>query len=120
MNALLAVSVNEKSLKSHELECRPRHMSLLLVLRREGVGMGGRDALAADEPMEPWLAEGACRGCLGCCVAYVGLVGCEGGFRWKVECSGDAARDRLRERPRIFALIALKKESSAGLVGERE
>jgi len=64
--------------------------------------------------MEPWLAEETC---LGRCVAYVGRAA---GVGWKVECSGDPARDRLRERPRIFALMALKKESSAGLVGERE
>lgn len=92
-------------------------MSLLLVLRLEGVaGIVGRDAFAVDVPMEPWLAEETCRGCLGRCVAYVALVGCAA----EVECSGDPARDRLREWPRIFALMVLKKESSAGLVGERE
>lgn len=117
---MLAVSVKEKSLKSQELECRPRHMSLLLVLRRDGVGMVGRWAFVVDDPTEPWLAEETWRGCLGCWVAYVGLAACVVEVRWKAACSGDAARDRLRERPRIFAPMALKKESSAGLVGERE
>jgi hypothetical protein len=82
LNALLAVSVKEKSLKSHELECRPRHMSLLLVLRRDAVGIVGRGAFGAVDAMEPWLAEDMCRGCLGCCVACVGLVGCVVGVGW--------------------------------------
>lgn len=75
--------------------------------------------------MEPWLAEETWRGCFGRWVVYcVGLVGW---WWWVVVqagecmCSGDAARERLRERPLIFALRAPKKESSAeGEVGERE
>lgn len=115
LNALLAVSVKEKSLNSHEFECRPRHKSLLPVLRRDGAGICGLAGFAAC-PMEPWLAEDVWRGCFGCCGACVGLVGwvCVVGVRG-VECSGEAARERARS----FALMALKKESS-GVVGERE
>lgn len=105
-------------------------MSLLSVLRLDGVGMPGRAAAFADDDgIEPWLAEETCRDCLGRWVAYVGLAGSAVGAGGN--CSGgstsgdlerlrdDPARDRLRERPRMRDVMALNKVSSAGEVGER-
>lgn len=59
-------------------------------------------------------------------MAYVGVVGCVAGvdeMDWGGRARGDFERcdgsPRERERERIFALRALKKESSAGDVGVR-
>lgn len=60
----------------------------------------------------------------------MGVTACAarvGGMFWGGITIGDVdrlrkvpARDRLRDRPRIFALRAPKNESSAGVTGERE
>jgi hypothetical protein len=126
---LLVVSVNEKSLKSQELLCRPRHMSLLPVLRRDGPCRLGRDGAAGVVVIEPWLVVDVCRGCCGLCVAYVGLVG------WLLDAWGNDSggsmigdldrsrafplRERLRDRPRILEVRAPKNEASAGDWGPR-
>lgn len=62
-----ACSVTEKSLNSQELEWRPLHMSLPLVLRRCGPCMLDRVGLADVDDVELWLPCETWRGCCGRC-----------------------------------------------------
>jgi hypothetical protein len=103
-------------------------MSLLLVLLLDEPDMLGLVAFAAVEAIELWLAVALWRGFCGCC-AYLDtsrgvlvVVGrCSGGI-----VIGDLerlwaafSRFRLCDRPRMREVMAPKKDSSAGEVGER-
>lgn len=129
-----AVSVTEKSLNSQELECLPRHISLLVLA---GLWRPGRLGFAGGEGTEPWLMVEAWRifcGLDDVCVGLVGLVGLMG-CAFELEdgnCSGGRsigdldrlrgmpARERLRERPRrIRVVMAPKNDSSVGETAER-
>lgn len=126
---LFAVSVTEMSLNSHEFEWRPRHMSLLLVLLREGPCRLGLVGFSMTVGTELLLVIETCRGCSVLLDVYVGLVG------WALEvggnCSGGSTigdldrrrelsdRERLRDRPRrTRAAMAPKNDSSVGDAGD--
>lgn len=125
------MSVTEKSLNSQELECLPRHKSLLFVPRLVGPWRLGLVGFAGAEVIELWLLVGAWRGCCGLDDEYVGLDGlmgcalegegnCSGGriigdFERLRETSARERRERLRDRPRLIRVVmAPKKDSSVG------
>jgi hypothetical protein len=100
-------------------------MSLLLVLLLDELDMLG---LVGVEAVELWLAIALCCGCCGYW-AYFEAVGralvvgrCSGGIIiGDLERLWDAfSRFRLCDRPRMREVMAPKKDSSAGDVGERD
>ena len=69
------MSVTEKSLNSQELECLPRHISLLVLV---GPWRPGRVGFTGVEGTEPWLIVEVWRVFCGLDDVYVGLVGLVG------------------------------------------
>lgn len=108
----LAEAVTEYPLKSQSFECRPLHGSLPLVVLlpaswRVGLVLCPGVATGPGEVVE--LVVDACRECVG--MAVGGDLG---------RLSGGAPRERLRERPRIRAAMAPKKDSSVGDAAMRD
>lgn len=104
------MAVTEYPLKSQSLECRPLHGSLLLVL------------LVLLVLFLPLLYKVGREVCAGVGDGRVGLAGLVK-VTWR-DCmllaDRAASLDRLRERPRMRAVIAPKKDSSVGEDGPRD
>ena len=102
----LAVSVADQLPKSHSFECRPRHGSLPLLSEVCRLGRPGCVGLAREMCRVCW-GRTACVVVLGICLGGDAIMGDFDRLR-------DASRDRLLERPRTRAVMALKKFCSVG------
>lgn len=102
--------VTEIPLNSQSFECRPRHGSLPLVRVLSEPDRLGLEACTGAALGLVGLEKEICRDCMDCGGIAVGDFACRG-----------ASRERLRERPRMRAVIAPKKDSSVGeLAGARD